>query len=280
MAAITASMVAELRAKTDAPMMECKKALTEADGDMAKAEEVLRVKLGTKAGKAASRVTAEGVVAAAAQGGVGALIEVNCETDFVGRNEAFRALVADLAYQAAYSGDSDVEVFLNKTFIKDESKTVEAFLKEGIATIGENMVVNRIALVNAANGEIGTYVHTDGKKGAVVVAEGAIGEAVKEAARDAAMQAVALRAPYLNRESVPAEVLEAEKAIYRTQAAQDGKPEAMQDKIAEGRLGKYFKENTLNEQAFIKDDKKSVGQVVKEAGAQLAQFIRFEVGVK
>ena len=282
MANISAAEVKKLRDATGAGMMDCKKALVETDGDFEAAVTYLREKGIAGAAKKADREANEGAIGVyiTEDGKTGAIIEVNCETDFVGRNEAFRALVSDLAYQAAYSGDNDVEVFLSKAFIKDEAKTVEAVLKEGIATIGENMVVNRIALVNAANGEIGSYVHSDGKKGAIVVVEGATGEAAKEAARDAAMQAVALRAPYLNRAGVPAEVLEAEKAIYRTQAAQDGKPEAMQDKIAEGRIGKFFKENTLEEQAFIKDDKKSVGQVAKEAGAQLAQFVRFEVGVK
>lgn len=278
MAAITASMVAELRARTDSPMMECKKALTEADGDMTRAEEILRVKLGNKAGKAASRITAEGVVAAAVKGAAGAVIEVNCETDFVARNENFRAFVSDLARQAAFTGTVELSAFLASTFVGDDSKTVEEYVKESISTLGENIVVARFVSVGTENGVIGSYVHSDAKKGALVVAEGESTDAAKGAARDIAMQAVALRAPYLNREGVPTEVIEAEKAIYRSQAAEEGKPEAMQDKIAEGRLNKYFKDATLVEQAFIKDDKKTVAQVAKEAGSTITQFVRFEVG--
>ena len=138
--------------------------------------------------------------------------------------------------------------------------------------------MKRIALLGAQNGVIGSYVHSDGRKGALVVAEGASTEEAKTAAREVAMQAVALRAPYLNRTAVPAEVIESEKAIYRAQAAEEGKPEAMQDKIAEGRLNKYYKENTLVEQAFIKDDKQSVQQIAKAVGVTIDNFIRFEVG--
>jgi len=167
---------------------------------------------------------------------------------------------------------------LSESYIKEEGKTVREFIVEAMSTVGENIVVGRIATLSTNNGVIGAYVHSDGKKGSLVVAEGGSGESGITTAKEIAMQAVALRAPYLNRESVPAEVLETEKELYRKQAADEGKPEEMQNKIAEGRVSKYYKENTLLEQAFIKDDKKSVQQVAKDAGAVISQFVRFEVG--
>jgi elongation factor Ts len=169
---------------------------------------------------------------------------------------------------------------LSAQYIKDESKTVREYIVEGIAAVSENIVVKRIANVGAQNGVIGAYVHSDGLKAALVVAEGATTEEAKEAARGIAMQAVALRAPYLNRASVPEHVIEAEKALYKTQAAEEGKPEAMQEKIAEGRLGKYYGENTLSEQKYIRDEsgKKSVADIAKEVGVTIDNFVRFEVG--
>jgi len=175
-------------------------------------------------------------------------------------------------------GSSDIEALLGAKSINDDNKTVAELVADGISTLKENIVVKRIALLGAQNGVIGSYVHSDGRKGALVVAEGATSEEAKTAAREVAMQAVALRAPYLNRTTVPADVIEAEKAIYRAQAAEEGKPAEMQDKIAEGRMGKFYKENTLVEQAFIKDDKQSVEQIAKKVGVTIDNFIRFEVG--
>lgn len=280
MANISAADVKKLRDATNLGMMDCKKALVECEGDFEKAVQFLREKNKNLDVKKADREANEGAIGVyvVEDGASGAIIEVNCETDFVGKNEAFRGIVADLAYQAALSGNPDIEAFLAAQFIKDESKTVREYIVEGMATVGENIVVKRIATLGAQNGVIGAYVHSDGKKGALVVAEGANNDEAKGVAREIAMQAVALRAPYLNRTSVPADVIESEKALYRTQAAEEGKPEAMQDKIAEGRLNKYFKESTLLEQAFIKDDKKSVQQIAKEVGASIDHFVRFEVG--
>lgn len=280
MATITAADVKKLRDATSAAMMDCKKALVETDGDFDAAITYLREKGMATAGKKADREANEGAIGiyVVEDGASGAIIEVNCETDFVGRNETFRELVAELARNAAMLGTTDIDAFVAAKLVNDDNKTVETFVTEGIATLGERIVVKRIALLGAQDGVLGTYVHSDGKKGAIVVAEGASSEEAKAVAREIAMQAVALRAPYLNRQSVPAEVIEAEKAIYRTQAAEEGKPEAMQDKIAEGRLNKYFKEATLTEQAFIKDDKKSVQQIAKEVGATIENFVRFEVG--
>jgi elongation factor Ts len=281
MANITAADVKKLRDATGLGMMDCKKALVETDNDFDQAVTYLREKnkgLGVKKGDREANEGAIGVYVVE-DGASGAIIEVNCETDFVGRNETFRGIVADLAYQAAYSANSDIESFLDAKYIKDETKTVREYVVEGIAAVSENIVVKRIANLGAQNGVIGAYVHSDGLKAALVVAEGATTEEAKEVARGIAMQAVALRAPYLNSASVPAEVLEAEKTLYKTQAAEEGKPEEMQEKIAQGRLGKYFKENTLVEQAYIRDDKKSVAQIAKAAGVTIDAFVRFEVGV-
>jgi elongation factor Ts len=283
MANITAAEVKKLRDATNLGMMECKKALVETDGDLDAAIAYLREKNKNLDVKKGDREANEGAIGVyvVEDGASGAIIEVNCETDFVGKNETFRGIVADLAYQAAYSGTSDVEAFLAAKYIKDESKTVKEFVVEAIATVGENVVVKRIATIGAQDGVIGSYVHSDGKKGALVVLEGAKSDDAKEAAREIAMQAVALRAPYVNRDAVPADVLEAEKALYIKQAADEGKPEAMQGKIAEGRLNKFYGENTLVEQKFIKDEsgKKSVADHAKGFGGTIEDFIRFEVGV-
>ena len=282
MATISAAQVKELRERTGLAMMDCKKALVDTDGDMEAAVEHLREKNKNLVVKKAGREANEGAVGVfvVEDGRSGAIIEVNCETDFVAKNPDFRELAYDLAYQAALSGDADVETFLGRAFIKDEKVTVQEKITEYMGKLGENIVVGRFATVGAQNGVIGSYVHSDAKKGALIVAEGADSDEAKEVARDVAMQAVALRAPYVNREKVPADVIESEKALYRTQAAEEGKPEAMQDKIAEGRLNKYYGENTLAEQKFIKDEsgKMSVSDVAKKAGVTIDDFVRYEVG--
>jgi elongation factor Ts len=280
MATINAAEVKKLRDITGAGMMECKKALVETQGDIEAAVTFLREKGIAGATKKSERAANEGAIGVylVEDGASGAIIEVGCETDFVGKNETFRELVADLARNAALFGSDDIETFLAAKTLNDDNKTVAELVADGIATLKENIVVKRIALLGAQNGVIGSYVHSDGRKGALVVAEGATTEEAKVAAREVAMQAVALRAPYLSRTTVPPGVIESEKAIYRAQAAEEGKPEAMQDKIAEGRLNKYYKENTLVEQAFIKDDKQSVQQIAKAVGVTIDNFIRFEVG--
>ena len=280
MATISAADVKKLRDMTGAGMMDCKKALVESNGDMEEAVTILRKQGDATAVKRGDREAKEGAIGVyiAETGASGAIIEVGCETDFVGKNESFRELVNDLARNAALFGSSDIEALLDAKTINNDAQTVREMVTEAVATIGENIVVKRIALLGAQDGVIGAYVHSDGRKGAVVVAEGSSTEDAKNAAREIAMQAVALRAPYLNRAAVPTDVIESEKAIYRAQAAEEGKPEAMQDKIAEGRLNKYYKENTLTEQAFIKDDKQSVQQVAKSVGVTIDNFIRFEVG--
>ena len=282
MATITAADVKQLREMTNLGMMDCKRALVETEGDMEAAVAYLREKNKGIDVKKADRAANEGAIGifVVEDGRSGAIIEVNCETDFVARNDAFRELVYDLAYQAALSGDADVETFLSKPFIKDEGKSVKDKITESMSSLGENIVVGRFATVGAQNGVLGSYVHSDAKKGALIVAEGASTDEAKEVAREIAMQAVALRAPYLSRDKVPSDVIESEKALYRTQAAEEGKPEAMQDKIAEGRLNKFYGENTLTEQKFIKDEsgKMSVADVAKKAGVTIDDFVRYEIG--
>lgn len=280
MANISAADVKTLRDMTNLGMMDCKRALVETDGDLEAAVALLREKNKNLDVKKAGREANEGAIGTfvVEDGASGAIVEINCETDFVARNDKFRALVQDLAYQAALSGTSDVEAFQNAQFIKDEAKTVKEKIVEAMAEIGENIVVGRIATIGAQNGVIGAYVHSDGKKGALVVAEGANSDEAKTVAREIAMQAVALRAPYAHKDKVPSEVVETEKALYVKQAADEGKPESMQGKIAEGRLNKFYSENTLVGQKFIKDDSQTVAQVAKAVGATIDDFVRFEVG--
>ena len=275
MATIDAASVMKLREATSAGLMECKRALTDTSGDFDAAVKLLREKGIAKADKKADREANEGQigVSVSADGKSAALVEVNCETDFVGRNEKFQELADSLAEAAQSNGIDTVEALLQA---KIGDATAEEIVKTAITTLGENIVVARVVRFQT-HGVVGSYVHTDGKQAALVEVTGEHGTG--EIAREVAMQAVALKAPYLNREAVPAEVVEGEKHIYRQQAAGEGKPEAMLDKIAEGRLNKFYQQNTLLEQPFIKDDKKSVHQHVKSAGdAQVAKFVRLKVG--
>lgn len=275
MATIDAASVMKLREMTSAGLMECKRALTETSGDLDAAVKLLREKGIAKADSKADRAANEGRigVSVSPDGKNAALVEVNCETDFVARNEKFQELADSLAEAAQSNGIDSVEALLQA---KIGDATVDEVVKSAIHTFGENIVVARVARFST-EGVIGSYVHTDGKQAALVEVTGE--HATGDIAREVAMQAVALKAPYLNRESVPAEVVEGEKHIYRQQAAGEGKPEAMLDKIAEGRLNKFYQQNTLVEQPFIKDDKKSVHQHVKSAGdAQVSKFVRLKVG--
>jgi elongation factor Ts len=281
MATIDAAAVKKLREMTNAGIMDCKSALSETGGDFDKAATLLREKGIASAAKKADRAAADGLVGVyvSEDGKSGALIEVNCETDFVARNEKFQELASQLAQQAGQSKAADVSALMQQAFAGDSGKTVEQHVKESIGTIGENIVPARLVSFQAENGVIGSYVHTDGKQAALVEVQGSDSEAARQLARDIAMQAVALKAPYLNRDAVPADVVEGEKHIYRQQAAGEGKPEAMLDKIAEGRLNKFYGQSTLLEQPFIKDDKKTVQQLLKEAGnATVTRFVRYKVG--
>jgi elongation factor Ts len=272
MAAITASMVAELRGKTDAPMMECKKALTEADGDMAKAEELLRVKLGTKAGKAASRVTAEGVVASSIDGAVGSLIEVNCETDFVTKNDSFLALAKAAAELIAKHNPADLAALGALAYAQDGfGPTLEDVRKGLIGKIGENMSFRRFKRF-ASGAKLAAYLHGT-RIGVVVEFDGD-----ETAAKDVAMHVAAMKPVALTSADVPAELIEKERAVASAKAAESGKPADIATKMIEGSVQKYLKEVSLFNQPFVKNDKQTVEQMLKEKATTVKAFTMFIVG--
>ena len=271
MAAITASMVAELRAKTDAPMMECKKALTEADGDMAKAEELLRVKLGTKAGKAASRVTAEGVIAAHVAGDKGAMVEVNCETDFVTKNDMFLNLAAAAAKLVAEQNPADVAALGALPYEQDGyGPTLEDVRVGLIGKIGENMSFRRF--VRKSGSKIASYVHGT-RIGVLVEYAGD-----ETAAKDVAMHVAAMKPVALASSDVPAELIEKERSVAAAKAQESGKPADIAAKMVEGSVQKYLKEVSLFNQPFVKNDKQSVEQMLKEKATQVTGFTLYVVG--
>lgn len=272
MAAITASMVAELRGKTDAPMMECKKALTEADGDMSKAEELLRVKLGTKAGKAASRVTAEGVVASSISGTTGALIEVNCETDFVTKNDSFLALAKAAAELIAKHNPADVAALGALPHGQDGfGPTLEDVRKGLIGKIGENMSFRRFKRF-ASGAKLAAYLHGT-RIGVVVEFDGD-----ETAAKDVAMHVAAMKPVALTSADVPAELIEKERSVATAKAAESGKPADIATKMIEGSVQKYLKEVSLFNQPFVKNDKQTVEQMLKAAGTTVKAFTLYVVG--
>ena len=274
MAAITASMVAELRAKTDAPMMECKKALTEADGDMAKAEELLRVKLGNKASKAAARVAAEGIVAVsiAADGKTGAIIEVNSETDFVAKNDEFIALANGSAKLVADHNPADVAAL---SALPMGEGTVESTRSALVGKIGENMTIRRFVRCEA-KGKLVSYIHGGAKVGVVVDLVG--GD--EQLGKDLAMHIAASKPKSLDASGVSAELLDTERRVAIEKAREAGKPEAMLEKIAEGTVQKYLKDVTLLGQVFVKaeDGKQTIEQLLKAKGASVASFTLYMVG--
>jgi len=272
MAEITAGMVKELREKTDAPMMECKKALTEAHGDMAKAEEILRVKLGNKATKAATRVAAEGVVGLylSADGKIGALMEVNSETDFVAKNDDFIALAKGCAERVAMQNPADVAAL---SALPMGDGTVETTRTALVGKIGENMSLRRFVRM-AAKGKLSSYVH-GGAKIAVLVDVSGGDETL---GKDIAMHIAASKPKALDATGVPAELLETERRIAIEKAREGGKPEAMLEKIAAGTVQKYLKEVTLLGQPFVKDDKQTIEQLLKSRGATVNGFALYIVG--
>jgi elongation factor Ts len=272
MPAITASMVAELRAKTDAPMMECKKALTEADGDLGRAEEILRVKLGNKAGKAASRVTAEGVVAASVAGSTGALIEVNCETDFVSKNESFLAFVNAAAALVAQHNPADVAALSALPHSQDGfGPTLEDVRKGLIGKIGENMAIRRFKRY-AGGGQLAHYLHGT-RIGVIVEFDG---DAV--AAKDVAMHVAAMKPAALSVAEVPADLVDKERRIAAEKAAESGKPAEIVAKMVEGSVAKFLKEVSLFDQTFVKNDKQTVQAMLKAAGTTVKGFTLYVVG--
>lgn len=279
--AITASMVAELRAKTDAPMMECKKALTEAEGNFEKAEEILRVKLGSKAGKAASRVTAEGVVALHREGDVAALVEINCETDFVTKNDSFLAFTNAVAQGIVKHNPADVAAIGTMPLEMDSfGPTVEDVRKGLIGKIGENMSVRRFK--RFADSAVASYLHGT-RIGVVVEFEGD-----EAAAKDVAMHVAAMKPVALSSADVPAELVARERSVAAAKAAEDaavaqaaGKPVQSDEIVAkriEGGVQKYLKEVSLNNQSFVKNDKQTVEQMLKEKATQVKSFTLYVVG--
>ena len=272
MAEITAGMVKELREKTDAPMMECKKALAEAGGDMAKAEEILRVRLGHKASKAASRVTAEGVVGVhiAPDAKLGAIVEVNCETDFVAKNEDFLAFARNLAELVARHAPGDVAALSG---LKLGQATVEETRTALVGRIGENMSIRRFERMQA-KGRLASYVHGGAKIGVLVDLAGAD----EVLAKDVAMHIAASKPGALSRADVPGELIDRERDIARQKAAESGKPANIVEKMVDGSVQKFLKEITLLGQPFVKDDKVTVEQLLKSKAAQVHCFVLYVVG--
>lgn len=283
---ITAKMVSELRERTGAGMMDCKKALVQAEGDMEKAIEILREKGLAAAAKKAGRVAAEGVVETyiTEDGKVGAVVEVNCETDFVGKNEDFVKLAKNLAKQAALSSANTVEELVEEKYIEDENVTVKEAITALIAKLGENMSLRRFERFNVGNGVLMDYIHGGGRIAVMVQVEGTTNDVAKEVAKELALQIAAANPLYLVKEEVPQDVIEKEKEIYKQQALNEGKPEKVVEKMVEGRIQKYFKEVCLLEQLWIRDQDKTIRKFVeekaKEANAELTvkKFVRFEKG--
>jgi len=280
MAAITAAMVGELRAKTDAPMMECKKALTEADGDMARAEEILRVKLGGKASKASARITAEGVVATYIAGGVGAIVEVNSETDFVAKNDDFLALANTAAKLAAENNPATVEALL--ALPAGNGQTLDEVRSALIGKIGENMTIRRFQRFQTS-AKLASYLHGT-RIGVIVEFDGAD----EQVGKDVAMHIAAMKPVALSADQVPAELIEKERSVAKLKADEDaaaavaaGKPVQPADIVAkrlEGSVQKYLKEVSLLNQAFVKNDKQSIEQMLKEKSTTVKAFTMFVVG--
>jgi elongation factor Ts len=272
MAEITASMVKELREKTDAPMMECKKALTEAAGDLAKAEEILRVKLGSKASKAASRVTAEGIVGIyiSGDGKLGAMIEVNCETDFVAKNDEFLQLTKDCAELVAAKNPADVAAL---SALPLGSSTVESTRTALVGKIGENLSIRRFVRVEA-KGKLASYIHGGAKIGVLIDLVGGN----EQLAKDLAMHIAASKPKSLDSSGVDPELIATERRVAAEKAAESGKPANIVEKMVEGSVQKFLKEVTLLGQPFVKDDKQTVEQVLKSKGSSVASFTLFVVG--
>lgn len=272
MAVITAAMVKALREKTDAPMMECKKALTEAQGDAAKAEEILRVKLGNKATKAASRITAEGIVAVyiSDDAKTGAILELNSETDFVAKNPEFQQMAKDAARLVAEKAPADVAALLELDL---NGKSLEQVRKDLVGKIGENMSFRRFVRMQA-KGKLHNYVHGGSKIG--VLADVIGGD--DDVAHDVAMHIAASKPKALDKDGIDPALIESERRVALEKAREAGKPEAILERIAEGSVQKFLKEVTLLNQPFVKDDKVSVGQLLKSKGAEIGGFTLYVVG--
>ena len=273
---ITASLVKELREKTGAGMMDCKKVLTETDGNMEKAIELLRERGIAKAAKKSGRVAAEGLVNAfvSDDNKFGAVVEVNSETDFVAKNDEFKAFVSDIAEQVAKEKPTTVEELLNQKFIKNEVKTVSEVLTDKIAKIGENISIRRFERFESETNLVEKYIHGEGKIGVLVEIE----NGNLELAKDVCMQIAAAKPEFINREDVPAERLEKEMEILKVQAMNEGKPEAIAEKIVQGRVGKFYSEICLVDQEFVKNPDMKVKDLLASSNAKVINFARFEKG--
>ena len=272
---ISATMVKDLREKTGAGMMDCKKVLTETDGDMEKAIELLRERGIAKAAKKSDRIAAEGIVTAyvTEDAKTGSVVEINSETDFVGKNEEFRSFASDISEQIAKKAPTSVEELLAQKFIKDETKTVEEVLTGKIATIGEKLTIRRFERFESA-GLVEKYIHGDGKIGVLVELE----NGTTELAKDICMQIAAAKPEYLDRASVPEERVEKEMEILKVQAMNEGKPAEIAEKMVQGRIGKFYGEICLEEQDFVKDPDMKISKLLESKGAKIVRFARFEKG--
>jgi elongation factor Ts len=272
--AVSAAMVKELREKTGAGMMDCKKALEESNGDMERAGEILREKGIAKAAKKSDRIAAEGLTAVSVANDVAVIVEVNCETDFVAKNEEFQALIKDIAEHVVASKSQTVEEALANSF--QGGVSLDEYLKEKVAKIGEKISLRRFAVLEKPeNAVFGSYLHMGGKIGVAVVLTGTTDEAL---AKDVAMHIAAANPRYVSRDQVSEEEAEKEKEILKAQALNEGKPANIVEKMVVGRLNKFFEEICLNDQSFVKDPDQKVGKLLKEKGAAAATFVRYEVG--
>ncbi len=277
--------VKKLREMTGAGMLDCKKALEEAGGNMEKAKEILRIKGLAKAEKKAGRETKEGVVHVklSEDRKRGVIVEVNCETDFVAMNEEFRKLVEDIALhilsvEENRNKEGEGTEILSQPFFKDSSKTLEEVIKEAIAKIGENIRFSRFSRMDA-EGYLHSYVHGGGRIGVLLEFKaGSLDEKTMRTVQDVAMQIAAMKPEFVSRERVPQEVIEREKRILSEQARREGKPEHIIERIVEGKLRRFFEEKVLLDQPFIKDEEKTVGEFLEGTGVEVVRFVRFEVG--
>ncbi|MDM5338096.1 translation elongation factor Ts [Fictibacillus enclensis] len=273
--AVTAQMVKELREKTGAGMMDCKKALTETNGDMDKAIDFLREKGIAKAAKKADRIAAEGLTSVVVEGNKAVILEVNSETDFVAKNESFTALISVLGKHLLESNVTTVDEALAST-LKSENTTVAEYLNNAIAKIGEKISLRRFQIVEKGeNAAFGAYLHMGGRIGVLSVVEGTTDEAV---AKDVAMHVAAVNPRYISRDAVSEEEVAHEREVLTQQALNEGKPENIVAKMVEGRLGKFFEEICLNDQSFVKDPDQKVGKYVASKGGKVIAFVRYEVG--
>ncbi|MBN8207471.1 elongation factor Ts [Bacillus sp. NTK071] len=272
--AVTAQMVKELRAQTGAGMMDCKKALTENDGDMDKAIDWLREKGISKAAKKADRVAAEGLATIAVEGNKAVIAEINSETDFVAKNESFTSLINDISHHLLKASPESVDAALESKM--ENGQTVTEFLNDKIAKIGEKISLRRFQIVEKTDADaFGAYLHMGGRIGVLTLLEGTTDE---EVAKDVAMHTAAVNPRFVSRDAVPAEEVEREREVLKQQALNEGKPEKIVEKMVEGRINKFFEEISLVDQPFVKDTDQKVGKYVESKGATVKGFIRYEVG--